>query len=116
MCWRCSADRKLESLAGRRQQPAAGCAVGYRGAESGGGCSRGGEGDGVAEGFELADQAAGLALGVDLVVVPAGTEVGEAGGAVGKQVEDDDQDGTGDRGERFALAASSGDPPVAFAE
>ena len=83
---------------------------------SGGGCLRRGRGDGVAEGFELADQVADLALLIDVGVVPAGAEVVEAGGAVGEQVEDDDQDGAGDRGEGFALAAAPGDPPVAFAE
>ena len=66
---------------------------------SGGEYLRRGRGDGVAEGFELADQVADLALLIDVGVVPAGAEVVEAGGAVGEQVEDDDQDGAGDRGE-----------------
>src|SRR6266851_6090397 len=98
-------NRDLQRAGGSGPWPTSagkGLQVRYR---SGGGGYGGGEGDGVAEGFELADQVAGLALGVDLGVVPAGAEVGEAGGAVGEQVEDDDQDGAGDRGQRFALAA-----------
>ena len=75
---------------------------------SGRGSLRWGEGDGAAEGFELADQVAGLALSVDVMVVPVRAEVTEAGGAAGEQVEDDDQDGAGDRGEGLALASPPG--------
>jgi hypothetical protein len=39
-----------------------------------------------------------------------------AGGWVGQQVPDDDQDGAGDRDQGFELAAAPGDPPVPFAE
>jgi hypothetical protein len=54
------------------------------------------QGDGVAEGLELTDQAAGLAAGVDAAGVVVGAQVAEAGGGVGQQVPDDDQDGAGD--------------------
>ena len=77
---------------------------------------RRGEGDGVAEGFELADVVAGGAVFADALVVVAGAEVVVAGGGVGEQVPDDDQDGAGDRDEGLELAAAPGQAPVAFAE
>ncbi|GAB3534262.1 hypothetical protein GCM10027403_09790 [Arthrobacter tecti] len=45
-----------------------------------------------------------------------GAEVTEAGGRVSDQAPDDDQDGAGDRNERFEFAAAFDDAPVAFAE
>src|SRR5262249_37959034 len=65
-------------------------------------------------GLELADVAGGLGVLVDLGFVVAGAEVAEAGGGVGEQVPDDDQDGPGDRNLGFGAAAAAGDPPVAF--
>jgi len=47
--------------------------------------------------------------------VVAGAEVVVAGGAVGEQVPDDDQDGAGDGDQGFELAAALGQAPVAFA-
>ena len=40
----------------------------------------------------------------------------EAGGGVGEQVPDDDQDGAGDRDQGFELAAAFDEAPVALAE
>ena len=76
----------------------------------------GGEGDGVAEGFELADVAADLAVGVDGGDVVVRAEVVVAGGAVGEQVPDDDEQGAGDGDECFELAAAADQAAVAFAE
>src|SRR6266568_1559319 len=73
---------------------------------------RRGEGDGVAEGFELADVVAGGAVFADALVVVAGAEVVVAGGGVGEQVPDDDQDGAGDRDEGLELAAAPGQAPL----
>ena len=75
-----------------------------------------GEGDGVAECFELADEVAGFLVGVDAAGVVAGAEVVVAGGGVGEQVPDDDQDGAGDGDEGLELAAAVDEAPVAFAE
>jgi hypothetical protein len=81
----------------------------------GDGWSGGGvEGDLVAEGFQLADVVALDAFGTGAGVVEAGTEVVEPGLWVGQQVPGDDQDGPADRDDRSLLAASTGDPPVAF--
>src|SRR6266508_1231822 len=55
-----------------------------------------GEGDGEPEGFQLADVVAGLLGFVDAAGVVAGAKVVVAGGGVGEQVPDDDQDGAGD--------------------
>jgi hypothetical protein len=87
----------------------AGCPVT---AGSGGGF----EGDFAAECFELADVVALGAFGTDTGVVEAGAEVVEVGLWVGQQVPGDDQDGPADRDDGSFLAASTGDPPVAFAE
>jgi hypothetical protein len=62
------------------------------------------------------DVAAGLLVLVDAGGVVVGAEVVEAGGGVGQQVPEDDQDGTGDRDEGFELAAAFDQPPVALAE
>src|SRR5512133_3841892 len=74
------------------------------------------EGDLVAERFELAHQVAGLAGGVDAVGVVVGAEVVEAGGGVGEQVPDDDQDGAGDGDQGLELADAFHETPVALAE
>src|SRR5215475_3053691 len=78
----------------------------------GGGC----EFDVVAECFELADVAADLAVGADGGDVVVVAEVVVAGGPVGEQVPDDDQDGAGDGHEGFEFAAAAGQPTVALAE
>ena len=57
-----------------------------------------------------------LRSGVDAAGVVVGSEVVEAGGGVGEQVPDDDQDGAGDRDQGLELAAALDDAPVAFAE
>ena len=57
-----------------------------------------------------------LRLFVDAAGVVAGAEVAEAGGGVGEQVPDDDQDGAGDGDQGLELAAAFDEPPVAFAE
>ena len=80
----------------------------------GSGCR--GEGDGEAEGFQLADVVAGLLGFVDAAGVVASTQVVVAGGGVGEQVPDDDQDGAGDGDQGLALAAAFDDAPVALAE
>src|SRR5215204_3780678 len=67
----------------------------------GAGLGGGLKGDLVAEGFELADVVALGALWVDAGVVEAGAQVVEAGGGVGEQVPDDDQDGPADRHDRL---------------
>src|SRR5437867_3527832 len=72
------------------------------------------EGDLVAEGLQLADVVALEALRTDAGVIEAGAQVVEPEGRVGQQVPDDDQDGTADRDDGASLAASTGDPPVAF--
>src|SRR5512133_2692056 len=82
---------------------------------SGDGRSGGGfEGDLVAEGLQLADVVALGAFRTDAGVVEAGAQVLEPYGRVGQQVPDDDQDGPADRHDGALLAASTGDPPVAF--
>ncbi|MGC2404697.1 MAG: hypothetical protein WA510_33205 [Acidobacteriaceae bacterium] len=63
------------------------------------------QGDGETEGFELADVVAGLLVFVDPAGVVARAQVMEAGGGVGQQVPDDDQDGAGDGNEGSELAA-----------
>src|SRR5215211_3500907 len=78
--------------------------------------SGGFEGDLVAEGLELADVVALGAFGTDTGVVEAGAEVLEVGLWVGQQVPGDDQDGPADRDDRSSLAASTGNPPVAFTQ
>ena len=45
-----------------------------------------------------------------------GAQLVEAGGGVGEQVPDDDQDGAGDGDQGPELAAAPGDPPVPLAE
>src|ERR1017187_4571356 len=75
-----------------------------------------GEGDGVAEGFELADAIARLAVLVDPAGVEVAAEVAVAGGAVGEQVPDDHQDGTGYGDQGLELAPAPGQAPVAFPE
>jgi hypothetical protein len=80
----------------------------------GSGCR--GEGDGEPKGFQLADVVAGLVGLVDAAGVVAGAQVGVAGGGVGEQVPDDDQDGAGDSDQGLELAAALDDPPVALAE
>src|SRR5215203_6581637 len=82
----------------------------------GAGLGGGLEGDLVAERFELADVVALGALGVDVGVVEAGPQVVEAGGRVGQQVPDDDQDGAADRHDGSLGAAAAGDAPVALAQ
>ena len=74
------------------------------------------EGDPVAHGAELGDVVAQSSLGGDSVGVVVGAKVAEAGGRVGQQVPDDDQDGARDRDEGFELAAAFDEAPVAFAE
>ena len=74
------------------------------------------EGDAVAHAPQLGDVVAGSAFGVDAAGVVVGAEVVEAGGGVGEQVPDDDEDGAGDGDERLEFAAAFDDAPVAFAE
>ena len=74
------------------------------------------EGDAVAEGVELADVVADLAVDVDAVEVVVAAEVVEAGGGIGEEVPDDDQDGPGEGDEGFEFAAAFDDAPVPFAE
>ena len=52
-----------------------------------------------AEGLEVADVVADLAVAVGVGVVVVRAEVVVAGFGVGEQVEGDDQDGAGDRGQ-----------------
>src|SRR5215813_13687327 len=77
---------------------------------------RGLQGDLVAEGFELADVVALAALGVDPSVVEVAAQVGVAGGGVGEQVPDDDQQGPADGHDGFLAAPAAGDPPVPLAQ
>jgi hypothetical protein len=74
------------------------------------------DGDPVAQGGELGDVVAQSSVGGDSVGVVVGAEIVEAGGRVGQQVPDDDQDGAVDRDEGFESAAAFDDAPVAFAE
>src|ERR1700741_1774359 len=74
------------------------------------------EGDPVAEGGELGDVVADASLGDDAVGVVIGAEVVEAGGGVGEQVPDDDQEGARDRDQGLELAAAFDDAPVAFTQ
>src|SRR5487761_1363674 len=48
--------------------------------------------------------------------MPVGAEVGEAGGGVGQQVVDDDQDGVADGDQGALFAAAAGEPVVAGAQ
>src|SRR6266705_116475 len=75
-----------------------------------------GQGDVVAERLELADVVAGLAVVVDAAGVVVGAEVVEAGGGVGQQVPDDDQDAAGDGGQGLELADAPDQAAVARAE
>jgi len=50
------------------------------------------------------------------VGVVVGAEIAEAGGRVGQQVPDDDEDGAGDRDQGLEFAAAFDDAPVAFAK
>jgi hypothetical protein len=86
---------------GRRQQPAAGCAVGCRGDGSGGVF----QGDPLAEGLEAGDEALRFAFGVQAAgeVVGAELVVGLSGG---QHVPDDDEDRVDDHDDGLAL----GDP------
>ena len=68
------------------------------------------QGDSVAECFELAEVVALLALSVDAGVVEAGAKIMEAGGGVGQQMPDDDQNGAADRDDGSLGAAPPGDP------
>ena len=70
----------------------------------------------VSEGFELVDEVAGLAVLVDAVGVEVGAEVVVAGGGVGEEVPDDDEDRAGDGDERFEFAAAFDEAAVALAE
>jgi hypothetical protein len=63
------------------------------------------EGDPVAEGRELGDVVADASLGDDAVGVVIGAEVVEAGGGVGEQVSDDDEEGARGLGSRCAATA-----------
>src|SRR3954453_4909272 len=74
------------------------------------------QGDGVTEGLELPYQAVGLPVGVDASLVVVGAEVAVAGGGVGEQVPDDDQDGAGNGDQGFAFTAAFDDASVAFGE
>ena len=81
----------------------AGCGI----RSSGGGW----KGDLEAEGLELAHVAEGHAVLVEALGVVVAAEVVEAGGGVGQQVPDDDQDGAGDRDEGFTpVTATPGTP------
>src|SRR5512133_4386888 len=80
---------------------------------SGGGL---GEGDGESECRELSDVAASSAVGVGAARVVVRAEILIAGGWVGQELPDDDQDGPGDGDEGLELAAAFDDAPVAFAE
>jgi hypothetical protein len=64
----------------------------------------------------LADVVADLAAGVDVVGVVVAAQIVEAGRGIGRQVPDDDQDGTRDRDEGCEVAAACDDPPVTLAE
>ena len=110
------ADRKIPRVSGQATAPGGACGAGSCCAGvwiwSGGGF----EGDAVAHRDQLGDVVAVLAFGVDAAGVVVGAEVAEAGGGVGEQVPDDDQDGAGDRDEGLEFAAAFDDAPVAFAE
>jgi hypothetical protein len=75
-------------------------------------CSGGGwgEGDLQTERFQLLDEVALASLLVDAAFVVVGAEVAVGGVGVGEQVPDDDEDGTGDGDEGFALPDAR--PPV----
>ena len=95
------------------------CEVVRRGVRSGRGwlwLGRRGEGDAVTEDLDLVDEVAGASLAVNRAWVEVGAEVVEAGGRVGEQVQDNDQDRAGDRDDRFEFAAAFDQPPVALAE
>jgi hypothetical protein len=74
------------------------------------------ERDGVAECFELADEVACSAVFVDAAGVVVGAEVVVAGGRVGEQLPDDDEDRAGDGNERLQFAAAFDEPAVALTE
>ena len=70
----------------------------------------------VAECLELADEVSASAVLVDALGVEVGAEVVVAGGGVGEEVPDDDEDRAGDRDEGFELAAAFDESAVALAE
>src|SRR6266545_8296703 len=108
-------NRKWLPEQGRRQQPAKPApALRDVVVRVGSGC--GGEGDGEPQGLQLPDVVAGFLGFVDAVGVVAGAQVVVAGGGVGEQVPDDDQDGAGDGDQGFELAAAFDQTPVALAE
>ena len=74
------------------------------------------DGDPVAHSRELSDGVAQPAFDGDAVGVVLGAQVAEAGGRVGEQVPDDDQDGAGDRDESLELASAFDQTPIALAE
>ena len=74
------------------------------------------EGDSVAHGGELGDVVAHPAFEVDAAGVVVGSEVVEAGGGVGQEVPDDDENGAGDRDQGLELAAALDDAAVALTE
>lgn len=86
------------------------------GVDGAGGLCRWCEGDGVAECFELVDVLAFAAVGLYPVVEEFGAEVPVAGGGVGQELPDDDEDGAGGRDEGFEFADSSRESPVAGPE
>jgi len=65
---------------------------------------------------QLAQQVGGAAGAVDAALVEVRSEVGELGGGVGQQVEEDDQDGALQRDQGLGLGHAFDQPPVAFAE
>ena len=72
--------------------------------------------DVVSERFELVDEVACPAVFVDPADVKVGAEVLVAGGGVGQQVPDDDQDRAFDGDESCELAAATDEAAVALAE
>ena len=74
------------------------------------------DGDPVAHRGELGDVVARPAFEVDAAGVVVDAEVAEAGGGVGQQVPDDDEDGARNGDEGLELAAAFDDASVAFAE
>jgi hypothetical protein len=88
-----TSDRKITTSATARQRNPGPVTGGRSGWSGSGGL---GQGDSESERFELADMVACLAVLVDAAGVVAGAQFAEAGGGVGEQVPDDDQDGAGD--------------------
>jgi hypothetical protein len=74
------------------------------------------EGDPVAHGGQLGDVVAQPSFDGDAVGVIVGAKIAEAGGRVGQQVPDDDQDGAGDREQGFELAAAFDEAPVTLTQ